>query len=118
MIDKLKKQFLAIVPVEEEKEKIQDNNDIMNYIYKVIVSKPSEELLSEINEIVKSVNISGIITRGSLANHLFNHNTPLPIFDLKFDLTVLMKILERCVIKGYKRICIFEVGYENPGGSS
>lgn len=118
MIDKLKKQFLAIVPVEEEKEKIQDDNDIMNYIYKVIVSKPSEELLSEINEIVKNVNISGIITRGSLANHLFNHNTPLPIFDLKFDLTVLMKILERCVIKGYKRICIFEIGYENPGGSS
>lgn len=118
MIDKFEKQFLAIVPVEEEKEKIQDNAEIMNYIYKIIVSKPNKELLDEISEIIKNVNISGIITRGSLANYLFNNNIPLPIFDLKFDLTVLMKILERCVVKEYKRICIFEIGYESLGGSS
>ncbi|KUO74119.1 MAG: hypothetical protein APF77_11750 [Clostridia bacterium BRH_c25] len=118
MINKFEKQFLAIVPVEEEKEKISNDTNIMNYIYKVIVSNPNEELLAEINEIIKNVNISGIITRGSLANYLFQNNIPLPIFDLKFDLTVLMKILEKCVVTEYKRICIFEIGYESLGVSS
>jgi len=118
MINKFEKQFLAIVPIEEEKEKISNNTHIMNYVYKVIVSNPNEELLAEIDEIIKSSNISGIITRGSLANYLFNSNIPLPIFDLKFDLTVLMNILEKCVMKEYKRICIFEIGYESLGASS
>ena len=115
MTNIFEKQFLAVVPTEEEKEKISKYEEIINYIYKIIVSQPHEQLIDEINDIIKNANVSGIITRGSLANYLFENNVSLPIFDLQFDLTVLLNILEKCDKNNYKRICIFEIGYERLG---
>ncbi|NLK71978.1 MAG: hypothetical protein GX285_03025, partial [Clostridiales bacterium] len=110
MTNIFEKQFLAVVPTEEEKEKISKYEEIIDYIYKIIVSQPNERLIVEINDIIKSANVSGIITRGSLANYLFENNVSLPIFDLQFDLTVLLNILEKCDENNYKKICIFEIG--------
>lgn len=114
MDNKFDKQFIAIVPEKIEEEKIISNKEIERYIFKTIISKPNEELLVRINDILKNNNISGIITRGSLAHFLFN-NIPIPIFDLKFDFTTLLAILEQCSLKNFKKICIFEIAYDISG---
>lgn len=106
-------QFIAVVPDKIEEQKINANKEIHRFIYKTIVSKPNEELLYEINKIINDVNISGIITRGSLAHFLFAKNVPVPIFDLKFDFISLLKNIEECSINGHRKICIFEVDYGN-----
>lgn len=113
MGNEYEKQFLAVIPDIEEIDKINSNNEIKRYIYRTIISKPCKELLSEIEDILKVANISGIITRGSLAHFLFSNNIPVPIFDLKFDLPTLFKILEQCSKNNYKRICIFEIAYDS-----
>lgn len=107
------KQFIAVVPDENETRKITENKEVSQFIYKTIVSKPNEELLTEINRIITDVNISGIITRGSLAHYLFSKKVPVPIFDLKFDFISLLKSIEKCSNNGYRKICIFEIGYSN-----
>lgn len=107
------KQFIAVVPDKTEEEKIIVNKEINRYIYKTIISKPTDELLCEINKIISNANISGIITRGSLAHFLFTKNISVPIFDLKFDFISLLKSIEECSKNGYKKICIFEIGYSS-----
>jgi len=107
------KQFLAVIPDKEEMNKINSSIEIERHIYKTIISKPSKELLIEIEDILKVANISGIITRGSLAHFLYSNKIPVPIFDLKFDLPTLFKILEQCSRNNYKKICIFEIVYDN-----
>lgn len=109
----VEKQFLAIIPDKEEVHKISDNTEVERYIHKTIISKPCDELLSVIDEIIKTSTISGIITRGSLAHFLFSNNVPIPIFDLKFDLPTLLRIMEKCSLNKYKKICIFEIGYDD-----
>lgn len=109
------KQFLAIVPIKEEKDKIDSVLEIKRFIYKTIVSKPSQELIEKVHQVLKAVNISGIITRGSLANFLFANNIPVPIFDLKFEFTIFLDILQQCSLNGHEKICIFEIGYNNFG---
>ncbi len=114
METKIERQFIAVVPEKSEEEKISRNKEIERYIFKTIVSKPNQELLRKVNDIIEKNNIAGILTRGSLAHFLFN-NVPIPIFDLKFDLTTLFKTLEECYLEGYRKICIFEIGYDNTG---
>ncbi len=113
MNDYYDKQFIAVIPDKTEEEKIINNKEISRYIYKTIISRPNEELIYEINKIFDNVNISGIITRGSLAHFLFTKNIPVPIFDLKYDFISFLKSIEECSKKGYKRICFFEIGYSN-----
>ena len=104
-------KFLAVVPAENLN--ITGDKEIERYFYKIIVSQPNEHLIKTINEIINTVSIYGIITRGSLANYLYVNNLPVPIFDLQFDFKSLMTIFEQCNAKGYKKICIFEIGYKD-----
>ncbi len=115
MQDFFNKQFLFIVP--DESVLIAEAKEYDSYIYKTIISRPCESLLIEINEIIKSTKIFGIITRGSLAHYLYTNNIPVPIFDLKFELPSFLKILHKCSLKGYKKICIFEIDH-NPSQAS
>lgn len=107
------KQYIAVIPEKEEENNIKGNKEIERYIYKTIISKPNEDLLQQINNITKKVCISGIITRGSLAHFLYKSKVSVPIFDLQFAITSLLKNFENCSIKKYKKICIFEIGSQH-----
>lgn len=109
MNQELYDKFLVIVP--EERHIIKDCPEITRYIHKFIVSKPGEDLISEIEAITSKKTIFGILTRGSLAQYLYRHDVKIPIFQLEYDLTNILDLLAACGERGYKRIGMVEIGY-------
>lgn len=109
MNQELYHKFLVIVP--EEKYIVKGYPEIDQYIFKVIVSKPCADLVTQIEEIASSQTILGILTRGSLAQFLFNSDIKVPIFQLEYDLSNILKSFKVCGESGYKRIAVIEMGY-------
>ena len=105
-----KKKFIVVVP--DEEHIIHDNEEINSYIYQFIISKPCEELLERVNEIIATREISGVITRGSIAKYLYTHNISVPIFQLEYELANVFKILEDYRKKGFCKMAIVEMGYK------
>ena len=107
------KQFLVVAP--EEAGDIFSFHGVERYIYKILISNPCPELLKRVKEAMSETTIYGILTRGSLAQYLYASHVPVPIFHLKYDANCILDLLNSCMEKGYRKICIFEIGYCIPG---
>ncbi len=109
-MDEMRKpQFIAVVP--NEKLVVRGYNEIDSYICRTIISNPCPALLREIEEIAAAGGVSGILTRGSLAQYLYEHQVSLPIFNLKYDLASILDLLQDCIANGYRKIGLFEINY-------
>lgn len=107
------KQFLVVAP--EEASNVFSFQEVEQYIYKIIISRPGPELLEQVAQATREGTISGILTRGSLAQYLYANHVPVPIFHLKYEILDILELLRHCVEEGYRKICVFEIGYCAPG---
>lgn len=81
------------------------------YIYKIILSQPCPELLTQISAEMTETDFNGILTRGSLAQYLYANHVSVPIFTLEYQTYTLLNLLQQCVEMGHHKICIFEIEY-------
>lgn len=113
MKDPMEQKFLVVAP--DEVDEIRSFRSLKPYIYKIILAKPSPQLLEDISQALRETKIYGILTRGSLAQYLYANRVPVPIFDLKYELCTILDLLSQCVEQGYHKVCIFEIGSGTPG---
>ncbi|WP_312635478.1 sigma 54-interacting transcriptional regulator [Oscillibacter sp.] len=101
------KQFLAVAPA--GMDNVFSFRALQPYIYKIILSQPCPELLTQISAEMTKTDINGILTRGSLAQYLYANHVPVPIFTLEYQTYTLLNLLQQCVETGHHKICIFEI---------
>ncbi len=106
---KFYKKFIAVVP--DESHVFEGHPEINNYIHSFIISKPCPELIRKIEVLAQEEDILGILTRGSTAQYLYEHDIAVPVLQLEYSLSNILDILNDCKEKGWKNIGIVEMGY-------
>ena len=100
-------KFIAVYY--DEKVALRGFAELDAYIYRTIISPPGPELVEEIEKTCRETEISGVLTRGSLAWYLHEHHISVPIFDVKYDVKTIFRMIQGCVADGYCKIGIFEI---------
>ena len=84
-------QFIAVYY--SESVALRGFEEMEKYIYKTIISPPGPELLEKIEETCRQTEISGVLTRGSLAWYLHKNKIPIPIFDVRYDIPTIFRLV-------------------------
>ena len=106
--ENLNNGFLVIVP--DEECIINYTPAVSKYIYQTLISTPCSKLLARIQQIHKKKIIYGIITRGSLAKYLYEHDINIPIFHLDLEITNVFRLFSESPLS---RIAIVEMAYDS-----
>lgn len=93
----------------DEQVAIRGFKGLDEYIYRAIVCPIGPELVRQVQQACRETEISGILTRGSMSRYLMDQHISVPIFDVKYDMPTIFRLLQGCIRDGYRNIGIFEI---------